>query len=357
MKKCQNLILVSFIVFSIASFSFSCSEKNGQSASVIYLKTNLTKGDTIALRVGINNSISDSLTIDFGSGTLISFKPSDKVFGRSAQSGKIVTDIEAYQTIKYPVEGSIIKIYSPKKSLIFLKCSQNKISYIDLSNSLGLNTLDISYNLLTDLDLTNSKILKSIQCQNNSIKKIHIPELNIIRSLDCSNNNLIRLNTQKCKWLEKLKCSNNFLTKLQFVNKDKINELKCDNNSIAPDSIPYFNNISNYYLPQDCNVLGFVEKRAKLRYKTPEIFVVDESYFIPMIITETDYESKTDILTINFKSFQPIQIKLNGRNPIGFSHDKIKTRDAWYYLDQDGRIQLRSCYFNDIQYIANTSIK
>jgi hypothetical protein len=392
MKKYRNTLTRGLLLFCIASFLLSCKEKNALPA--IVLKTKLAKGDTISLTFVLNKDITDSLTIDFGSGKLKSFFPSLESTGLQVQSGNSVIEIKTWSTIRQPVEDSIIKIYSSNNAIMQFGCGLNKIYAIDLSNCLALAKLNVSNNLLehidlannvdieglnclknklsnlildqnihlaelictdnklVELDLTKLENLENIQCQNNSIKEIYISELNRILSLDCSNNQLVNLNTQKCAQLKKLNCTNNYLSKLQFLRINNIEQLQCNNNKIAPDSIPYFYNLSDYYLPQDCDVSAYVEIQAKRFNKTPKMYVVDQSLFIPAIITGTNYDQVSDKLTIDFRCFHPIQIKLGGKNPIDYSMDKIKIRDIWYYLAPDGRVEIRSCYFNETHYLA-----
>lgn len=93
--------------------------------------------------------------------------------------------------------------------------------------------LDCSVNALTSLDLSNNKALKSLNCGFNNISTLEISKNTQLRILDCGINPLKTLNVSKNVNLEEIHCFYNELSTLNLASNSLLKILRCDNNSIA----------------------------------------------------------------------------------------------------------------------------
>ncbi len=79
-------------------------------------------------------------------------------------------------------------------SLIFLSCVANKLTSLDVSKNLALNTLLCFTNQITRLDISINMALTSLVCGNNQITSLDLSKNINLVALNCSNNKLVTLN-------------------------------------------------------------------------------------------------------------------------------------------------------------------
>ena len=138
--------------------------------------------------------------------------------------------------------------------LTVLRCNDNQIPTIDLSNNNNLTYLDIRNNNLTNIDVTNNPDLATIfvqnnnlssldisnnlhlnhlRCDNNSINNLDISNNTSLITLNCTSNNLNALNVLNNPALTSINCKNNQIEILKVVNNPLLNSLDCKNNQIV----------------------------------------------------------------------------------------------------------------------------
>ena len=99
-------------------------------------------------------------------------------------------------------------------SLIYLNCSMNKLTSLDLSKNIALVNLYCYNNQLTSLDLTNNTALTHLMCNDNKITSLDLNSNNALISVNCSNNQLTTLSVNNKTSLTFLNCRKNQLTSL-----------------------------------------------------------------------------------------------------------------------------------------------
>ncbi len=118
-------------------------------------------------------------------------------------------------------------------SLKHLDCSYNHISSLNVSNLTNLKILNCASNWLTTLDVTPLTPLETLNCSMNQLATINVLPLVNLKTLICSNNGIHTLSLSNLPNLEHLEYGNNQSTSLTFSNLPSMKYLDCSGNSIA----------------------------------------------------------------------------------------------------------------------------
>ena len=121
-----------------------------------------------------------------------------------------------------------------------LRCSNNRLSSLDLSNNTALTYLDCSQNSLTALRLYDHTRLKTLYCNNNKLTFLKLPPAtdNALQTINCSNNefsnlsisyysNLSSLDVSNNPLMTRLTCTNNILNTFNVTNCPALTNLDC----------------------------------------------------------------------------------------------------------------------------------
>jgi hypothetical protein len=148
---------------------------------------------------------------------------------------------------------SSLKGISNFSNLIYLQCSNNSISSLEVNSLTKLEELYCNDNLLTFLDVSALKNIKTLYVSNNKIETLNFDGLmnleflmfdgNKIKSLDissfpnliglaCGRNELTSINVGSLKKMSFLYCSDNRLATLDLSGLPKLDSFECDNNQL-----------------------------------------------------------------------------------------------------------------------------
>ena len=118
-------------------------------------------------------------------------------------------------------------------NLLYLDCSENNLSSLDVSYNTELMMLLCYQNKLNSLDVTRNPALITLNCNHNSLTSLDVSQNTALTNLKCFTNNLTSLNVSKNDNLETLHCYDNQLTELDVTQFIALQELKCDNNNLT----------------------------------------------------------------------------------------------------------------------------
>ena len=79
-------------------------------------------------------------------------------------------------------------------SLHILRCSENQLTNLDLSNNTSLERVFCGANQITNINLTNNISLKAIRCGNNPLSSLDLSNNSLLVQLFCRNTLLTELN-------------------------------------------------------------------------------------------------------------------------------------------------------------------
>ena len=118
-------------------------------------------------------------------------------------------------------------------NLTMLNCSDNAISNLDVSTLTTLEMLDYSYNMLPALDLTKNTALHAIACAGNNIQSIDLSANTLLEYIDVWDNLIDALDVSMLLELTYLYASINRLTSLDITQNAKLEDLDCSDNYLT----------------------------------------------------------------------------------------------------------------------------
>ena len=101
-------------------------------------------------------------------------------------------------------------------SLLYLKCSFNHITALDISKNTALAYLICYHNQLTALDISKNTALTTLRCEVNQLTALDISKNTTLTQLSCYHNQLTALDISKNTALTDLSCDSNQLTALDI---------------------------------------------------------------------------------------------------------------------------------------------
>ncbi|UCH15587.1 MAG: HYR domain-containing protein [Bacteroidales bacterium] len=118
-------------------------------------------------------------------------------------------------------------------SLIYLNCSNNHLSELDISNIQTLKLLVCNNNMLPVLDVSQNLPLQRISCSNNLLTSLDVSQHASLLILECGGNDLPGLNVSNNTLLNTLECSNNPLGTLDVLQNLVLERLYCGSNQLS----------------------------------------------------------------------------------------------------------------------------
>ena len=82
-------------------------------------------------------------------------------------------------------------------ALTTLRCQDNQLTSIDISNNLALIYFECVNNQLTSLDLSNNLALTDLRCNNNQLTSLDVSQNTALDYLKCSSNQITNSNIIK----------------------------------------------------------------------------------------------------------------------------------------------------------------
>lgn len=204
MKKINILALVCFISFQMYA-----------QAPAIVLKTSKSAGEPIELRLVAGRNV----MIDWGTGDKVEVEVS-KNFGKPSTHSQILA-----------VNAAEIKIYG--YNITFLRCDNNALTELDVTNAKFLRVLQCQRNKLTELDVTNNEALRTLWCGSNQIKALDVSQNVELTQLSCMTNKIQELNVSQNTQLNTLICAVNNLKTLDLSNNVALRALDCRNTGLT----------------------------------------------------------------------------------------------------------------------------
>ena len=113
--------------------------------------------------------------------------------------------------------------------LVYLACSKNFITELDLSRNTSLQTLYCYENDISALNVSNNPGLIILNAHDNNLAAIDISHNKNLKSLDVSYNSLEALDLTQNTGLEELDCTDNRLTELDLTGNEALTAIKFDN--------------------------------------------------------------------------------------------------------------------------------
>ena len=122
---------------------------------------------------------------------------------------------------------------SKNTALTILECNANRLTSLDVSKNTALTELNCSINELTSLDVSKNTALTILYCNDNQLTSLDVSKNTALISLSCVCNQLTSLDVSKNTALQILNCNYNQLTVLDVSKNTALTGLKCRNNQLT----------------------------------------------------------------------------------------------------------------------------
>ena len=122
---------------------------------------------------------------------------------------------------------------SKNTALTILECNANRLTALDVSKNTALTELNCSINELTSLDVSKNTALTILYCNDNQLTSLDVSKNTALISLSCVCNQLTSLDVSKNTALQILNCNYNQLTVLDVSKNTALTGLKCRNNQLT----------------------------------------------------------------------------------------------------------------------------
>lgn len=212
-------------------------------------------------------------------------------------------------------------VVSNNPYLLELDCSHNNLSSLDVTKNIYLKELNCSYNNISSLDLTKNKKLVKFDCShnrditlnmahgshiaglkrsNNGLSELDLSENTLLQTINCSYNNITELELPSTETLTTLDCSENSITSLDLSQNAGLISLDCNNNQLT--ALDLSNNtslnISDLTIQQKFTDQRLGTNEGKLSFEVmlpSEESEVNKENFSDFTIKIGDNESKYDV--------------------------------------------------------------
>jgi len=118
------------------------------------------------------------------------------------------------------------------ENIIFLSCTNNQLTSLDVSHNTALQSLICAMNSLSSLDVSSNVYLRNLRCSMNPIYSLNISNNPDLEYLYCESNNLSSLDVSQNPDLIELYCTNNSIQTLNLIPHTSLIELDCSSNPL-----------------------------------------------------------------------------------------------------------------------------
>ncbi len=122
---------------------------------------------------------------------------------------------------------------SQNRALTIIQCFRNELTTLDVSNNIALTRIDVFRNQLSVLDISNNTELTSLSCARNQIGNLDLSNNSKLERLSCYDNNLTSLDTTNLPALTNLDCVENDITSLDLSQNPELQYLQVYENQLT----------------------------------------------------------------------------------------------------------------------------
>ncbi|MCZ8197699.1 MAG: T9SS type A sorting domain-containing protein [Flavobacterium sp.] len=183
-----------------------------------------------------------------------------------------------------------------------LYCSDNQLTSLNIQGLTNLRTLDCNYNQLTSLNVQGLTNFQTLNCMYNQLTSLNVQGLSNLQSLDCKHNQLTSLNVQGLTNLQTLNCIYNGLTSLNVQGLSNLQTLDCYFNQLTSLNVQGLTNL--YYLDCYYNQLPSLDVQGLTNLQTLNCIYND--------LTSLNVQGLTNLQSLNCKSNQLSSLNVQG---------------------------------------------
>ncbi|WP_201918622.1 T9SS type A sorting domain-containing protein [Aquimarina mytili] len=226
---------------------------------------------------------------------------------------------------------------SKNEMLISFKCSNNRLTNLEVDSNTKLEELFCSNNQLDALEVSANSFLRNLLCASNQIKELNLIANDSLRFIDLSDNQLSTLETTSNRFITNLIVSNNQLAELNLSMNDSLEVLGCSNNQLS--LLELENNKKLETLVSAFNQLTLLDV-----VENKELELIDISF---NLVSEIDISENDSITSLNCVSNQLTSLNIkNGNNTELITLNTINNPNL-YCIEVDNISEIGDGWFKD----------
>ena len=240
MKKLLFLVLISLSVYVFGQTT-SIPDENFEHYLELHGMGNGVQNDHLVLTSNIssvisldvsNKNIADLTGIeDFTSLSSLSCQQ-NKLVALDLHNNTQLINLDCSGNYNYSLHSGLNSLILPS-SLYILKCNQNSLTSIDVSQCSSLYLFYCDRNNLTSLDVSNNTQLKDFRCSENNLTSLDISSNTLLETVVCSENNLTNINLLYNTALKFLTIDDNNLSQIDVSHNTTLETLNIDRNNLT----------------------------------------------------------------------------------------------------------------------------
>lgn len=163
-------------------------------------------------------------------------------------------------------------------NLKILLCNENKLSSIDISKNLQLETLECGGNGIGSIDLSKNPELTTLRSYSCGLSALNVKNNTKLKFLNCNDNKLKELDVTNNVLLENLYCQTNDLSSLDLRNNTKLSVLGCNINP----------NLKTIYLEEGHTIKELYMDTPPTSIVYPNYVKVKDDVFMAYLVSQFD---------------------------------------------------------------------
>jgi len=218
-------------------------------------------------------------------------------------------------------------------NLLYLDCTANSISNLDLTSNTSLDVLRASNNNISFLNIASNIYLKELFCANNSLTSIDVSSNTELSKLFCNNNGLTNLNLSSNLDLTNLDCSSNTISTLNVdLNTELTNFNYANNANTGSINISTLTNLITFNCEQNSMNTLDITNNIELRYlfcSSNILNSLDCSFNINLINLACDNNNFTELDLSSNPSLN--QLKCGNNTALDYINLKNGNNDSFVF--------------------------
>lgn len=122
---------------------------------------------------------------------------------------------------------------SQNLNLLELHCAENQLTSLDVTSNVLLQNLELGYNSVTSLDISQNPGLTRLRCQWNQLTLLDVTQNPVLSSFSCGKNQLTSINVTQNPLLSSFWCGDNSITSVDVTSNLDLTFFNCSDNLLT----------------------------------------------------------------------------------------------------------------------------
>jgi len=221
--------------------------------------------------------------------------------------------------------------------LSYLACGNNPLGSLNISQNTTLNTLHCNSAQISSLDVSQNLALQTLQCSDNDLTNLNVTQNTALKDLICFDNQLTSLDFSLNPNLTDLQCYYNALTSLDLTNNGNLIYLACGNNLVAELNLTQNPLLETLHTMN--NQLVCLNMRTGYNVSILSVLANDNPSLTCIEVDDDNYSAAnwTDTLYFLFDSWASFSTNCNNTCTVHLDEQDLQSKELIRVIDFLGR--------------------